>query len=92
MNDTGAPTGYCNVNEFAQAMQTRLVGARETQEHHLLRGNIAAAINWGSEVENVKSLILREADRLEWFALLNYGSLAGQSCLAHASRLREMAS
>lgn len=86
------PTGYCGISEFTQAMQTRLANARETQEHFLLRGNIAAVINWGNEVENVKSLILREADRLEWFALLNYGSLAAKSRLEQARRLREIAS
>lgn len=84
------PTGYCGISEFTQAMQTRLANARETIAHFSERGNVAAVINWRHEEAKVMGDIQREADRLEWFALLNYGSLAGQSCMAHASRLREM--
>lgn len=89
--NTSRPTGYANVDEFAAAMRQRLAGAQETQEHFLPRGNIAAAINWGGEVEKVKDLVRREADRLEWFALQNVGSLAARPCLLRAAELRQMA-
>lgn len=89
MNDR--PTGYVGVAEFTQAMQTRLAAARETQEHFLLMGNVAAAINWGREIDVVRDLMVREADRLEWFALQSFGSLAARPCLEHARRLKEIA-